>query len=396
MISKQFSKYSRQAQKIKLGNPNYTLLFNQCSRYGFLNSQKVSQVSRMTIYNKNLLCQNNRYYFSQNEQTTSVEAQIEELNNKFDQQYDEKKYEESLETLRKLVEIKQEQGLDIGYEVQQIGHVLIKNKRVQDGLDVLYDLKSQLEQLKIDDPLLLSKISENISKGEMINSNLEKALSILDETIPKIEKVVSYENPSLYDMLARNYSQRGNIYSLDKDKKQDFIAEFSKAKDIYEKFEELIPEQKKSFAIILQKIANACISKNELDLAETNIAKSKQLWMELEKNEPVDPSHFSTLITFGVVELYKGRVHQGMKVINQSKTELAKKIKQDTSYSNSYMATITIVAGILKSNPAAKQLLEQVKVEYDEGLKILEGSDEDGPTKILLNEYKQMRSQLFN
>ncbi|KAL4443089.1 hypothetical protein ABPG74_002156 [Tetrahymena malaccensis] len=350
----------------------------------------------MTIYNKNLLCQNNRYYFSQNEQTTSVEAQIEELNNKFDQQYDEKKYEESLETLRKLVEIKQEQGLDIGYEVQQIGHVLIKNKRVQDGLDVLYDLKSQLEQLKIDDPLLLSKISENISKGEMINSNLEKALSILDETIPKIEKVVSYENPSLYDMLARNYSQRGNIYSLDKDKKQDFIAEFSKAKDIYEKFEELIPEQKKSFAIILQKIANACISKNELDLAETNIAKSKQLWMELEKNEPVDPSHFSTLITFGVVELYKGRVHQGMKVINQSKTELAKKIKQDTSYSNSYMATITIVAGILKSNPAAKQLLEQVKVEYDEGLKILEGSDEDGPTKILLNEYKQMRSQLFN
>ncbi|KAL4461895.1 hypothetical protein ABPG72_003915 [Tetrahymena utriculariae] len=395
MISKQLSKYSKLAQKIQLGNPNYTLFLNQCSRYCFLNSYKVSQAYRMAICKKNFLCHNNKYCFTQNQNNQSTEL-IDDLNNKFDQQYNERKYEECLETLRKLVEIKQENGLDIGYEVQQIGHVLIKNKRVQDGLDVLYDLKSQLESLNINDPLLLSKISENISKGEMINSNLEKALNILNETIPKIEKVVSYENPSLYDMLARNYSQRGNIYSLDKDKKQDFIAQYSKAKDIYEKFEELIPEQKKSFAIILQKIANACIGKNELDLAETNIAKSKQLWMELEKNEPIDPNHFSTLITFGVVELYKGRVHQGMKVINQSKTELAKKIKQDQSYSNSYMATITIVAGILKSNPAAKKLLEQVKVEYDEGLKILEGSDEDGPTKILLEEYKQIKSQLFN
>lgn len=60
------------------------------------------------------------------------------------------------------------------------------------------------------------------------------------------------------------------------------------------------------------------------------------------------------------------------------------------------MATITIVAGILKSNPAAKEHLAKVKEDYDEGLKILEGSDDDGPTKILLEEYKNIREQLFN
>lgn len=117
--------------------------------------------------------------------------------------------------------------------------------------------------------------------------------------------------------------------------------------------------------------------------------------MDLEKHEPVDPSHFSTLITFGVVELYKGRVNQAMKIINQCKLDLEKRIKVDQSYSNSYMATITIVAGIFKSNPAAKEALKKVQIDFDEGLKILEGSDDDGPTKLLLEEYRQIRTKLF-
>lgn len=78
----------------------------------------------------------------------------------------------------------------------------------------------------------------------------------------------------MYDILARNYAQRGNIYALEKGK-HDFLAEYTKAKEIYEKFEELVPEQKRSFAIVLQKISNALINKNEIDLAETNISKSK-------------------------------------------------------------------------------------------------------------------------
>lgn len=60
------------------------------------------------------------------------------------------------------------------------------------------------------------------------------------------------------------------------------------------------------------------------------------------------------------------------------------------------MATITVIASIFKSNPAAKDALEKAKVDFDKGLKILEGSDNDGPTKLLYEEYKSIRENIFN
>lgn len=199
----------------------------------------------------------------------------------------------------------------------------------------------------------------------------------------------------MYDILARNYTQLGDMYALEKKEKLDFLAEYEKAREIYEKFEELVPQQKRAFAVVMQKMSNALVNRNELDLAEQYITKSKQLWMELETNEPIDPSHFSTLITFAVVEMYKSRFNQAMKIINQCKVDLEKKIETDKQYSNAYMATITIIAGVFKSNPNMKSALAKVQLDFDKGLKLLEGSDDDGPTKVLFEEYKQIRKQLF-
>lgn len=118
--------------------------------------------------------------------------------------------------------------------------------------------------------------------------------------------------------------------------------------------------------------------------------------MELEKNEPIDPSHYSTLITFGVIELYNGRVSQAMKVLNQCQLDLQKKIKLDKSYSNSYMAILTIVAGICRSSKS-KENLEKAKIDFDEGLKILKDSAEDDvPSKLLYSEYTVIRGKLFD
>lgn len=85
-----------------------------------------------------------------------------------------------------------------------------------------------------------------------------------------------------------------------------------------------------------------------------------------------------------------------MKIINKCKLDLEKKVKLDKSYTNSYMATITIISGIFKSNSAGKSALEKIKIDFDEGLKILEGSIDDGPTKLLFSEYKQIRDKLFD
>lgn len=39
--------------------------------------------------------------------------------------------------------------------------------------------------------------------------------------------------------------------ALEKKEKLDFLAEYEKAREIYEKFEELVPEQQRAFAIVL-------------------------------------------------------------------------------------------------------------------------------------------------
>lgn len=49
---------------------------------------------------------------------------------------------------------------------------MIKAKRVSEGLDVLYDLKTQLSGLGIKDPLVQGKIAENLSKGEMMRGKV--------------------------------------------------------------------------------------------------------------------------------------------------------------------------------------------------------------------------------
>lgn len=76
----------------------------------------------------------------------------------------------------------------------------------------------------------------------MLKSNLKKALETIDESTTILEKNVSFDNPELYDCLARNYAQKATIYSLEKDKVNDFLGELNKAKEVYEKYEELINE----------------------------------------------------------------------------------------------------------------------------------------------------------
>ncbi len=94
------------------------------------------------------------------------------------------------------------------------------------------------------------------------------------------------------------------------------------------------------------------IQKNDIDSAFDLISKSKGIWMELEKEKPVDPNYFQTLVGFAIVELYKGRVQQGITTLNQCKYQLDGLIKNDRSYSNCYLATLTILAEILKRNPS--------------------------------------------
>lgn len=137
--------------------------------------------------------------------------------------------------------LKDAQGLDIREEVVSTGDVLIKYNRYQEGLDVLYDIKGQLEQLNIIDDVIFGQISESISKGEIKKGDLSKAKSILNESIAMLEKNVTHDNADLYNILARNYTQLGNVHSLEKDS-NDFLQQYEKAKDIYEMFEELVPE----------------------------------------------------------------------------------------------------------------------------------------------------------
>lgn len=150
-------------------------------------------------------------------------------------------YEDCLENLRQLIVLKEENNFDIREEVLQTGEILIKSRRTQEGLDVLYDLSKQLSSLGISDILVEGRIAETVSKAEMVKGNLAKAREVLDSVIEKLEKVVKDEEPDLYDVLARCYAQRGNIFALEKGG-SDYLSEYKKAAEIYQKFVELVPQ----------------------------------------------------------------------------------------------------------------------------------------------------------
>jgi len=58
-----------------------------------------------------------------------------------------------------------------------------------------------------------------------------------------------------------------------------------------------------------------------------------------------------------------------------------------------YLDILTIIASINKTNPEEdKEGLKKILIDFDEGLKNLEGSDEYGPLEYLLEAYRQIRT----
>ena len=62
-----------------------------------------------------------------------------------------------------------------------------------------------------------------------------------------------------------------------------------------------------------------------------------------------------------------------------------------------YLDILTIIASINKTNPEEdKEGLKKILIDFDEGLKNLEGSDEYGPKEYLLEEYRKIRIELVD